>query len=180
MILQKVQRLLFHKRKKDLISILRERGVQIGENVDIIDSYIDGCHGCLIKIGNNVTITGARILAHDASTKKFIGYTKIGFVTIGNNVFIGNGAIILPGTNIGNNVIIGAGAIVASNVPDNSVMVGNPARKLCNCDEYIERNRQRLNSDDAFVSNKLFCDRTPEEWTALQKDLSEKEYGFDL
>ena len=180
MILKIVHRLLFHKDKKDLISILKERGVQIGKNVDIIDSYIDGCHGHLITIGNNVTMTGARILAHDASTKKFIGYTKIGFVTIGNNVFIGNGAIILPGTHIGNNVIIGAGTIVASDVPDNSVMIGNPARKLCNCDEYIEKNRQRLNSDDALVSNKLFCNRTSEEWIDLQKGLSEKEYGFDL
>lgn len=179
MILQKIHKLLFHE-KKDIISILRGRGVSIGENVDILDSYIDGCHGHLITIGNNVTITGARILAHDASTKKFIGYTKIGFVTIGNNVFIGNGAIILPGTNIGNNVIIGAGAIVASDVPDNSVMVGNPARKLCNCDEYIEKNWQRLNGDDVFVSNKLFCDRTDEEWKDLRIGLSEKEYGFDL
>ena len=127
----------FRKRKlEDVIEVLRKRGVIIGENVDIINSYIDGCHGPLVSIGNNVTITGARILAHDASTKKFLGYTKIGCVAIGNNVFIGSGAIILPGTKIGNNVIIGAGTVIASDVPDNSVMIGNPARKLCDCDEY--------------------------------------------
>ncbi|MBD5326543.1 MAG: acyltransferase [Bacteroides sp.] len=165
---------------QDIITQLRERGVTIGSNVDIIDSYIDGCHGRLISIGDNVTITGARILAHDASTKKFLGYTKIGFVKIGSNVFIGNGAIVLPGTTVGNNVIIGAGAIIASDVPDNSVMIGNPARKLCSCDEYIERNRQRLNSADAYVSEILFCERTEEQWAALKNDLSVKKYGFDV
>lgn len=50
------------------VDYLRSRGVKIGENVDILDSNIDFCHGFLISIGNNVTITGARILAHDAST----------------------------------------------------------------------------------------------------------------
>ena len=173
-------KLFGHSENVDIITSLRSRGVTIGSNVDIIDSYIDGCHGRLISIGNNVTITGARILAHDASTKKFLGYTKIGFVKIGNNVFIGNGAIILPETTIGDNVIIGAGAIGASDVPDNSVMIGNPARKLCSCDEYIERNRQRLNSSDAFISNILFCSRSEEEWETLKKELAAKKYGFDV
>lgn len=180
MILQKLHKLFFNKKPQSIIAILRDRGVTIGENVDIIDSYIDGCHGRLISIGNNVTITGARILAHDASTKKFIGYTKIGFVKIGNNVFIGNGAIVLPGTTIGDNVIIGAGAVIASDVPDNSVMIGNPAHKLCNCDEYIERNRKRLNGVEAYVSDILFCERAHEDWENLKKGLTEKKYGFDL
>lgn len=50
-----------------------------------------------------------QILAHDASTKRYLGYTKIGRVLIGNNVFVGAGTIILPSVAIGNNVIIGAG-----------------------------------------------------------------------
>lgn len=178
--IKRIIRLFRNRKQEDLISVLRKKGVEIGDNVDIIDSYIDGCHGRLITIGNNVTITGARVLAHDASMKKFIGYTKIGSVTIGDNVFIGNGAIILPGTKIGNNVIIGAGTIVASDVPDNSVMVGNPARKLCNCDEYIERNRKRLNSSEAYVSNILFCDRNDDQWGDLKKGMSDKKFGFDL
>lgn len=165
---------------EQLIECLRQRGIQIGDNVDIIDSYLDGCHGRLISIGDNVTITGARILTHDASTKKFIGYTKIGFVSIGNNVFIGNGAIVLPNTRIGNNVIVGAGAVVAHDIPDNSVVVGNPAKFLCRFDEYIERNRERLTSDKAYVSDKLFCERSEEEWEDLKQKLKNKSFGFDL
>lgn len=164
----------------DVVEYHKQRGVKIGRNVDIIDSYIDGCHGRLVSIGDNVTITGARILTHDASTKKFIGYSKIGFVSIGNNVFIGNGAIILPGTTIGNNVIIGAGAVVASDVPDNSVIVGNPARRLCSCDDYIAKNKERLNSNDAFISDKLFCDRDEAEWQALIAEMQYKKFGFDI
>ncbi len=61
------------------------------------------------------------ILAHDASTKIFLDYTKISNVKIGNNVFIGAGAIILPGSIIEDNVIIGAGSIVSKRIPANSV-----------------------------------------------------------
>lgn len=163
-----------------VISKLRKRGVSVGDNVDIIDSFIDVCHGHLITIGNNVTITGARILAHDASTKKHLGYSKIGLVTIGDNVFIGNGAIILPGTTIGNNVVIGAGAVIASDVPDDSVMIGNPARKLCSCAEYISRNAERIKSEDAYVSDIIFSQRDEKQWQELRMSLSEKKYGYDI
>jgi len=49
-------------------------------------------------------------------------------VTIGNDVWIGGGAIILPGVTIGNGAIIGAGSVVTKNVPDNVVVAGNPAK----------------------------------------------------
>lgn len=49
-------------------------------------------------------------------------------VTIGADVWVGGGAIILPGITIGNGAIIGAGAVVTRNVPQNATAVGNPAR----------------------------------------------------
>lgn len=58
---------------------------------------------------------------------------------VGNYVYIGNNAIILPGVNIGNNVVIGAGAIVSRDIPDNSVAVGVPARVIKTADEYLEK-----------------------------------------
>ena len=51
-------------------------------------------------------------------------------IIIGNNVWIGYGAQILPGIKIGNNVIVGAGDIVTKDIEDNSVVVGVPARKV--------------------------------------------------
>ena len=49
-------------------------------------------------------------------------------ITIGDNVWLGGGAIVLPGVSIGDNSVIGAGAVVTNDVPANSVAVGNPAR----------------------------------------------------
>lgn len=58
-------------------------------------------------------------------------------VHIGNNVWIGGGTSILPGVNIGDNVVIGAASVVTKNVPENAVVVGNPARviKILECNE---------------------------------------------
>ena len=52
--------------------------------------------------------------------------TQTAPVTIGNNVWIGGGAILLPGVTIGDNVVIGAGSIVTKDIPANSVACGNP------------------------------------------------------
>ena len=61
---------------------------------------------------------------------------KIAPIKIGNNVYIGMGAYIMPGVKIGNNCIIGAGAIVAHDIPDESVAVGIPARVVKCVEEY--------------------------------------------
>ena len=84
------------------------------------------------------------ILCHDASTKTFLGYTKIGKVTIGNNVFIGAESVVLPGVTIGNNVIIGANSTVTHDIPDDSVAVGSPARVICSLNEYLEKNDKMM------------------------------------
>ena len=51
-------------------------------------------------------------------------------ITIGDNVWLGGGAIVLPGVTIGENSVIGAGAVVTKDVPANVVAVGNPARVI--------------------------------------------------
>ena len=53
-------------------------------------------------------------------------------IVIGNNVWIGGGAIVLPGVSVGENSVIGAGAVVTRDVPANVVVVGNPARVVKN------------------------------------------------
>lgn len=49
-------------------------------------------------------------------------------ITIGNNVWLGGGAIVLPGVTVGDNSVVGAGAVVTRDIPSNVVAVGNPAR----------------------------------------------------
>lgn len=51
-------------------------------------------------------------------------------VVIGRNVWLAAGSMVLKGVRIGDNAVVGAGAIVASNVPDNAVVFGNPARVI--------------------------------------------------
>ena len=54
--------------------------------------------------------------------------TQTAPVIIGDNVWIGGGAIIMPGVTIGNNVVIGAGSVVTKDIPDNTIAYGNPCR----------------------------------------------------
>ena len=127
-------------------------GMICGDNFTRMkDVILDPSHCWLIEIGNNVTIAPrVHILCHDASTKQFLGYTKIGRVTIGDNVFIGAGSVVLPGVRIGNNSIIGANSTVTHDVPDNMVYAGNPAKKIYLLDEYLAKERERMKSSPCY------------------------------
>ncbi len=56
--------------------------------------------------------------------------TQTAPVTIGDNVWIGGGVIILPGVTIGNNVVIGAGSVVTKDIPSNFLAFGNPCKVI--------------------------------------------------
>lgn len=122
-------------------STLVKRGLKVGTDFNRQQGcYIDPTHCFLIEIGNNVTFSiRVTVMAHDASTKKILGYTKIGRVTVGNNVFVGANTTILPGVHIGNNVVIGAGSVVTLSIPDNTVALGNPAKVICSLENYREK-----------------------------------------
>jgi maltose O-acetyltransferase len=56
-------------------------------------------------------------------------------IVIADNVWIGGGAIVLPGVTVGENSVVGGGAVVTRDVPPNTVVVGNPARVIRHLDE---------------------------------------------
>ena len=136
----------------DLLEILKKKGLQVGDNFTMRDGcIIDYSHAWHIKIGNDVTLAPrVHIVAHDASTWPFLGYTKVKNTSIGNRVFIGASSIILPGITIGNDVIIGAGSVVTKNIPDNSLYAGNPAKFLMATDTYIEQERKKMTDENCF------------------------------
>ncbi len=125
---------------------LIKMGMTVGKNFSRLNGVIlDPSHCWLIQIGDNVTMAPrVHILCHDASTKQFLNYTKIGRVTIGDNVFIGAESVVLPGVTIGSNVIIGANSTVTHDIPDNTVVAGSPARVICSMDDYLEKERSRI------------------------------------
>ena len=85
----------------------------------------------------NVVITTTNHTINPELREKRMQYVKP--VHIGKNVWIGSGAVILPGVTIGDNSVIGAGSIVTKDIPANVVAVGNPCRVLR---EIGERDRE--------------------------------------
>jgi len=132
--------------RSNRLAVLQGRGMIIGRNVHIMDATgIDSSHCWHITMGDDVTLApGVRVLAHDASTKMHLGYTRIGKVEIGNRVFVGASSVILPGVRIGSDVVIGAGSVVTRDVPDNTVAAGNPAVAIDNTDAWLERRRNEM------------------------------------
>ena len=131
---------------------LVNQGMKVGTGFQRLNNVlIDDSHAWLIEIGDDVTLAPrVHIIAHDASTKKHLGYTKIGRVTIGNRVFVGAESVILPNVTIGDDVIIGANSTVTHDIPSGSVAVGCPARVICTLEDYLEKERQRMETSPIY------------------------------
>jgi maltose O-acetyltransferase len=133
--------------------LLRSMLGSMGNNIDIqTPFYCDyGCHievgdnffanfNCVfldcahIRMGNNVFLGPAVQLytAHHPliAADRIKGPELATGITIGNNVWIGGGAIVCPGVSIGDNTTIGAGSVVLRNIPSNKLAAGNPCRVI--------------------------------------------------
>lgn len=151
MIKRLIKKMLYGHRatSESYVTYLKSIGVKCGENIRIFlphSTTIDTLNPHLLTVGSNVVITGpASILTHDYGVfvaNQLSGgklYGKQQSVTIGNNVFIGWGGVILPGTVIGDNVIVGAYAVVSGKAESNSVYAGNPAKRICSIEEFIQK-----------------------------------------
>lgn len=100
--------------------------------------------GANAQIAPNVSIYTAGHPIHPDSRNS--GYEYGIDVTIGDNVWLGGNACVMPGVTIGNNVVIGAGSVVTKDIPDNVIAVGNPCRvvrKITEADrDYYFRDRK--------------------------------------
>lgn len=135
------------KYMKSKIKNLKRFGIEIYGIPKYIapDAYFDSNCPSNISLGDNITISKqVCFLTHDYSittalasvgrrirrgdVEKEVYFNKK--IEIGNDCFIGLRSIILPGTKIGNNTIVGSGAVVKGCIPENSIVVGNPARVI--------------------------------------------------
>lgn len=125
---------------------LRKVGVKIGKGSRVMGSLyrIFSEEAYLISIGENCLISSeVTILTHDGSVdvfrREFPKADRIKPVSIGDNVFIGHRAIIMPGVNIGSNVVIGTGSVVNKDIPSGTVYAGVPAKFIKSIDDYKEK-----------------------------------------
>lgn len=117
-------------------------------------TFWDSPRSGLISVGNRAVISHyVKILTHDFSLDR-VAESRQGEldrelsrrapVSIGDRAFIGMGVIIMPGVSIGHGSIVGAGSVVTKDVPDGTVVAGNPARRISSTDEYWEGSLQKF------------------------------------
>ena len=103
----------------------------ININCTVLDApIVEG----VITIGNDCLIgPNVQLLAVSHAVEPKQRLQKENFaapITIGNNVWIGAGVIVLAGITIGDNSVVGAGSVVTKNIAENTVVAGNPAAKI--------------------------------------------------
>lgn len=101
-------------------------------NLTLVDDthiYVGDC----VMFGPNVTVATAAHPLDPEKRKHALQYNRP--VRIGANVWIGSGAVILPGVTIGENSVIGAGSVVTKDIPSGVVAVGNPCRVIKTVEE---------------------------------------------
>ena len=118
-------------------------GFQIPINTNIGEGFYIGHFGTIVINGNAIIGKNCNI-AHNTTIGEVPSGKLKGYPTIGDYVWIGTGAVIVGNITIGNNVLIAPNAFVNINVPDNSLVLGNPAR-------IIEKN----NPTEGYINNIL-------------------------
>ena len=101
--------------------LLDDNKIQVGENV-LIAPFVQ------IYTASHPIKASDRIKLNGKNEAPYVTFTKP--VTIGNNVWIGGGTIIMPGVVIGDNVTIGAGSVVTKNIPSDVLAFGNPCKVI--------------------------------------------------
>lgn len=138
---------IFNKVKKMIYSPekwAKSIGVNIGKN-NLIGKNHWSSEPYLITIGDNCQLTNCKIFTHGGGNvirSQYPNFDCFGKVKIGNWVYIGTNALIMPGVTIEDNVLVAAGSVVTKSIPKGMVVAGNPAKIICSIDEYYEKNKK--------------------------------------
>jgi len=125
------------------VAASRAMGCTVGEGCRILSKIVT-TEPWLVTVGDRVTISsnvtlvthdGTGWLHRDGRGRRY----RYAPVTIGSDVFIGTGAIIMPGVVVGDRSVVGAGAVVTKSVPEGTVVAGNQARPVTSYDALMRR-----------------------------------------
>jgi acetyltransferase-like isoleucine patch superfamily enzyme len=130
---------------EEYAEFLRQHGNfhSIGENCSILPSTIF-TDPAYVRIGNNVHFSSSILIGHDGSIAMLnraynVKLDSVGKIDIGDNVFIGYNAIVLPNVTIGSNAIVAAGAVVTKDVADGDIVAGVPARPIGRVEDLVKK-----------------------------------------
>lgn len=134
------------RRERRWLEKLQDMGMHIGKDVFMpMSTWIDASHCFLISIGDKCRFgPNCVILAHDATMNEFLDAGKIGRVIIHESCSFGFGTAIMPGVEIGPRVITGAYSVIRSNIPPDSIVIGNPAQVVGKFDDFLKYHRMSM------------------------------------
>ncbi len=135
-----------------------------------------------IKLHNNVVIAaGVQFVTHDViylllrKRNPELNIQHVDCIEVMDNVFIGLGAIILPGVRIGENTIVAAGSVVTKDIPSNSVVGGNPAKVIGSFDSLVSKRRLETEELRNCGLNGKGLERAQHAWKLFEKKKAEKD-----
>lgn len=143
-----------HACRFDILCNKKLKSLIIGDNCEFGDNVHIVAHENVV-IGNNVLLA-SKVFVSDVSHGSYRGESQSNPLTppnsrelvtqpvsIGDNVWIGENVVILSGCKIGNGCVIGANSMVNSDIPDNSIAVGSPA-KVVKCYNFNKNNWEKV------------------------------------
>jgi len=138
----------------------------------------------LIRLHNNVNIhKTAKLVPHDVLNwflkkarpdAEFGYYERLGCIEIMDNVYVAMNSVILPNVRINKNVIVSAGSVVTSDVPENSVVAGNPAHVIGTFDQYVAARVLSKDKNVPFTHQNLSDEEISELWKSFELARSAK------
>lgn len=133
----------------------------------------------LIKLHNNVSVHKTAVLIPHDMINSFLkkGFPEVDFgpterlgcIEIMDNVYVSAHVIVMPDVRINKNCIITAGSVVTSDIPENSIAAGNPAKVIGRFDAYMAFRRMSKNQYVAFKNQELSDDLAAEQWIKFEK-----------
>lgn len=175
--LRKILKKVVQVTSEDIISDIRSGGGYVGKRNMFTfsnETVIDPGRLNFISIGNGNVFSKVNIFCHDYSwTNISEVYNELipdtaGEVIIGNNNFFGYDSVILKDVRIGDNNIIGARSLITSDIPNNEIWSGVPAKKIGNIEDIYTKNKNNIKKD---VSKYLKHFQMIHERLPLEKEL---------